>query len=66
MRKIFLSFLTVICFSLFTHIANAKTENNANIEGENMIVRIAKIKVYPEFLDEYLVFVNENAKASLS
>ena len=32
---------------------------------ENMIVRIAEIEVYPEYLEEYLVFANEVDRLSV-
>ena len=34
-------------------------------DTQGMIVRIAKVKVDPQYLDEYMVFVRENGKASV-
>lgn len=55
--KILLSFiLGVFCMVGFQ--ASAAVD-------DGMIVRIAKIEVDPNSLDEYLVFLNENGEASL-
>ncbi len=55
--KILLSFiLGVFCMAGFQASAAV---------NDGMIVRIAKIEVEPNSLDEYLVFLNENGEASL-
>jgi len=55
--KILLSLiLGVFCMAGF----NASAAVN-----DGMIVRIAKIEVEPNYLDEYLVFLKENGEASL-
>ena len=42
----------------------AQMENGAAVAGD-MIVRISEIEVYPEYLDQYLVFAKDVAETSV-
>jgi quinol monooxygenase YgiN len=42
-----------------------KAPSECNITHENMIVRIAEIEVYPQYLKEYLEFANEVDRLSV-
>jgi quinol monooxygenase YgiN len=42
-----------------------KAPSECNITHENMIVRIAEIEVYPDYLEEYLSFANEVDRLSV-
>ena len=53
--KTFLAlFLMLFCFSVY-----------ADNDTSQLVVRIAKVKVDPKYLDEYLQFVKENGRASV-
>ncbi len=53
--KTFLAFfLMLFCFSVY-----------ASDDTSQLVVRIAKVKVDPKYLDEYLEFVKENGKVSV-
>ena len=57
MKRILIVLLILLGLTMTTYAF----ENRNN----NMIVRISEIEVYPEYLDEYLVFAQEVAKASI-
>ena len=58
-----LSFL--LLSALFLLSATLKAQTTSPITYENMIVRIAEIEVYPQYLSEYLTFANEVDRLSV-
>ena len=48
-----------LLFVLLTVSASTQAQTLTPINPEKMIVRIAEIEVYPEYLTEYLEFANE-------
>lgn len=66
--KFFLS-LSIVCFlpySLFSeHTLNNEISNKSLKVSQNMMIRIAYIEVYPEYLAEYIAILKENAEASV-
>ena len=58
-----LSFL--LLSALFLLSATLKAQTTSPITYGNMIVRIAEIEVYPQYLSEYLTFANEVDRLSV-
>lgn len=65
MFRLLISLCIFGIFAVASQPSYAETANDG-IKSEQMIVRIARIEVHPEFLEEYLRFVNENALESLT
>ena len=57
MKRILIAILILSGLTMTVHAF----ENKNN----DMIIRISEIEVYPEYLDEYLVFAREVAKTSI-
>lgn len=57
MKRILIVLLILLGLTMTAHAF----ENKNN----DMIIRISEIEVYPEYLDEYLVFAREVAKTSI-
>ena len=60
-QKVILSFVTTMIFSLS---GLAQVSDDATI-NENMMVRIAALEIYPEYLEEYKNILKEESKASV-
>ena len=54
-----------LLFVLLTVSASTQAQTLTPINPEKMIVRIAEIEVYPEYLTEYLEFANEVDRLSV-
>lgn len=53
--------LTILSVMLGLTVTAQAYEN----KNDDMIIRISEIEVYPEYLDEYLIFAKEVAKVSI-
>lgn len=53
--------LTILSIMLGLTVTAQAYEN----KNDDMIIRISEIEVYPEYLDEYLIFAKEVAKVSI-
>lgn len=56
--------LSILC-ALVAAIAMVAQEPATPIKYETMIVRLAEIEVYPEYLEEYLAYANEVDRLSV-
>lgn len=54
-----------ILIALLILLGVTTTAHTSENQNNDMIIRISEIEVYPEYLDEYLVFAQEVAKASI-
>lgn len=57
----FLVLLTILAFSSCNQEEQKKTAFNS----DNMIIRIAEIEIIPEYLDEYILILEEESEASV-
>src|SRR5690606_33633208 len=61
MKKTYLILLTlVLCFS-----CGQRKQENQNFNSDKMMIRISEIEIEPEYLNEYLEILKEEAKASV-
>ena len=60
-RKVILSFVTTMIF-LFSGLAQVSDDATIN---ENMMVRIAALEIYPEYLEEYKDILKEESETSV-
>lgn len=61
MKKIYLILLSIV---LFVSCGNEE-QKKQKFNTEKMMIRISEIVIEPEFLDEYLAILKEEAKASV-
>lgn len=61
MNKTYLILLTIVlCFS-----CGQRKHDNQNFNSDKMMIRISEIEIAPEYLNEYLAILKEEAKASV-
>ena len=60
-KVVLLLFLATFCISSYGQEKNEVQD----VEVDEMIIRIAKIKVYANYRDEYIAILNEEAGASI-
>ena len=60
-KVVLILFLVVFCISSYGQEKNKEQD----VEVDEMIIRIAKIKVYANHRDEYIAILNEEAAASI-
>lgn len=61
MRNVYLILLiAMICLS-----CGQKQQNQSSFTSDNMMIRIAEIEIEPNYLDEYIVILKEEAEASV-
>lgn len=61
MRNVYLILLiTMICLS-----CGQKQQNQSSFTSDNMMIRIAEIEIEPNYLDEYIAILKEEAEASV-
>ncbi len=71
MKKVLLQILMAFCVFSVTAGASAQNSEDTAMNTEKLsmtdtgIVRLSKIEVYPEYLEEYLTFATEVGAASL-
>ena len=57
--------VTAILFLVVACNRNAMPKTTSSLPTENMMVRMAHVSVEPEYLDQYLAILNEEAEASV-
>lgn len=60
-----LRFLSMSLISIFMSTAPTSAQDLIKDKNNGMIIRISEIEVYPEYLEEYLVYAKEVAKDSI-
>jgi quinol monooxygenase YgiN len=61
MNKTYLILLTIVlCFS-----CGQRKQDDLNFNSDKMMIRISEIEIAPEYLDDYLAILKEEAKASV-
>lgn len=71
MKKIFVPIFMALCILCLSAVASAQTMEDKKMNAEKLpmtdsgIVRLSKIEVYPEHLEEYLIFAAEVGTISL-